>query len=69
MNYKNLIEALKPFGIIVIENRGKGSHRMLYQKSTRLNFPIKYHGRKTEYGKGYLSALKRRFNLPDDFSK
>jgi predicted RNA binding protein YcfA (HicA-like mRNA interferase family) len=67
MKYREIVKRLKPYGIVVIEKRGKGSHRMLYQPSTRLNFPIKYHGNNEDYGEGYISALKRKFNLPDDF--
>ncbi len=66
-NHKELLEALKPYGVIEIGKRGKGSERMLYQPETRLNHYIKYHGKNTEYGKRYIASLKRRFDLPNDF--
>jgi predicted RNA binding protein YcfA (HicA-like mRNA interferase family) len=64
--YKKLLDLLHPFGIIVIANRGKGSHRMLYQEETKSNFPVKYHGKNKPYGKGLLRAIIRKFKLPDD---
>jgi hypothetical protein len=67
--HKDLLSILKHYGITEIESRGKGSERMLYQESTRLNYPIKYHGKKTEHGDGIISAIKRKFNLPNDFDK
>lgn len=66
-NHKDLLKFLKKHNIIEIEKRGKGSERMLYNLKTKESMPIKYHGKKTEYGKGFLSTVKRRFNLPDDF--
>lgn len=68
-NHRKLLKFLKKFNIIEIEKRGKGSERMLYNPSTKESLPIKFHGEKTEYGKGYLNTVKRRFNLPDDFLK
>lgn len=31
------------------------------------HYPVKYHGENTELRKGFLKAVIRRFNLPDDF--
>jgi hypothetical protein len=67
--HKDLIQALKPYGIREIKKRGKGSERMLYQDRTHLNYPIKYHGKKTDYGDGIISAIRRKFGLPQDFDK
>jgi predicted RNA binding protein YcfA (HicA-like mRNA interferase family) len=62
-----LIKKLKKYGIIEIARRGKGSHRMLYQESTRKDYPIKFHGKNTEYSLPILKNIMRKFNLPDNF--
>ena len=64
--YRELVKKLQPLGIEVLVNRGKGSERMLYQKSTRFNYPIKYHGSGEEYSKETLKAIQRRFSIPDE---
>ena len=66
IRHDELIERLKRFGIIEYIKRGKGSHRMLYQESTRTNYPIKYHGKQTEYSKVVLLNIIRKFDLPKD---
>ncbi len=67
--HKDLLKLLEHYGITELVKRGKGSERMLYQESTNRNYPIKFHGKKTEHGDGVISAIKRRFNLPDDFDQ
>jgi predicted RNA binding protein YcfA (HicA-like mRNA interferase family) len=67
LKYKELIKRLEKYDIIVIKKRGKGSHRMLYQESTKLNYPIKCHNENQEYSIGTLKAIQRRFSLPDEF--
>jgi len=67
LKYRELVKRLKKHGIIVIKSRGKGSERMLYQESTRLNYPITCHGENHEYSIGMLKAIQRRFSLPNDF--
>ena len=67
LKYGQLIKKLKPFGIIVIEKRGKGSERMLYQEKTGLSFPITFHKKDHQYSIGLLKAMQRKFNLPKDF--
>jgi hypothetical protein len=56
--YKELIDILKPFGIRVIEKRGKGSERMLYQDATHLNYPIKYHKKTKNIIREFYPLLK-----------
>ncbi len=54
----------------VYAKKGKGSHRMIYHPNINgeeKSYPIKYHGKKTNVSKGTLSALKRRFDLPQGF--
>lgn len=53
---------------VVLVNRGKGSHRMIYHpniEGQKRSFPVPYH-RGKEIQRGLLKALIRRFNLPDD---
>ena len=66
LKFAELKKRLKPYGLEVITKRGKGSERMLYQKSTKFNFPIKYHGKNEEYSIGTLMAILRRFSLPKE---
>jgi len=53
---------------VFYEKRGKGSHRIIFHPNIdghKRSFAIPYHkGRDLQ--KGYLRALIRRFNLPDD---
>ena len=67
LKYRELVRLLKPHGIKVIVSRGKGSERMLYDPKRKLNYPIKHHGDNQELSIGMLKAIKRKFNLPDDF--
>lgn len=53
----------------VFESRGKGSERMIYHPNINgraESYPFKYHGKNTELGRGTISAIIRRFNLPRD---
>jgi len=65
IRHDELLKRIKKFGIIEYTKRGKGSHRMLYQESTRNNYPIKYHGKQTEYSKAVLKNIIRKFDLPE----
>ena len=67
LKYSQLLKRLKPYGIVVIEKRGKGSERMPYQEKTRLNYPITSHKKDHQYSIGMLKAIVRKFSLPDDF--
>ncbi|HEY3762283.1 MAG TPA: type II toxin-antitoxin system HicA family toxin [Verrucomicrobiae bacterium] len=52
----------------IFVNKGKGSHRMIFHPNIdgeRRSFPIPYHKGK-DLQKGYLRAMIRRFNLPND---
>lgn len=51
------------------EDRGKGSERMIYHPDIEgrpESFPVKCHGEGTELRKGVISAIIRRFRLPND---
>ncbi len=70
--YKELVKLLlkydKRFEIWV--NRAKGSERMIYHPDIQgrpQQYPVKYHGNKTEIRTGHLLAIIRRFRLPKDF--
>jgi hypothetical protein len=67
LKYRELVKRLKEHGIVVIEKRGKGSERMLYQASTGFDYPITCHNENQQYSIGLLKAIQRRFSLPDDF--
>jgi hypothetical protein len=67
MRHDELLKRLKRYGIIEMKHRAKGSERMLYQESTRNNYPIKYHGKNTEYSIAVLKNIKRKFDLPKEF--
>lgn len=48
--------------------RGKGSERVIYHPDIDglpRSFPVKYHGKNTELHKGVISAIIRRFSLPN----
>lgn len=52
----------------VFENRGKGSHRMIYHpdiSGQKASFPVPYH-KGQDLRQGILRALLRRFGLPHD---
>ena len=67
MRHDELINRLKKYGIVELKKRGKGSERMLYQASTKRNYPIKCHGKSTEYSVAVLKNIMRKFDLPEDF--
>ena len=50
------------------EKRGKGSERIIYHPDINgrpASIPVKCHDEGTELRKGIISAIIRRFNLPD----
>ena len=52
----------------VWKGRGKGSERMIYHPDIDgrpESFPVKYHGAGQELRRGVISAIIRRFKLPD----
>ena len=49
-------------------NRGKGSERIIFHPDVEgrpESFPVKCHGEGTELRRGVISAVIRRFKLPD----
>lgn len=69
--YRDLIKILQEYDprFEVSNSRGKGSDRMIFHPDVggqKRSYPIKCHGEGCELGKGAISALVRRFELPKD---
>lgn len=68
-----LIKRLKPFGVIALKKRGKGSEVVLLLPSAQGSnkgelFTIKNHGKQTDIYVPVINSLLRRFNIdPDAF--
>jgi len=73
LKFRELIEKLKPYDIVVMAKRGKGSELILLKPDSPgskqgLQFPIKHHGDGTEIYIPVINAVLRRFNInPDNF--
>jgi len=69
--YREVLKILRKHDADFAEwvKRGKGSERIIYHPDINgrpESFPIKCHGGGTTIGRGVLSALIRRFDLPRD---
>jgi predicted RNA binding protein YcfA (HicA-like mRNA interferase family) len=67
--FKELIKALRDYDkrFEVYEERGKGSHRMIYHPDILgrpVSFPIVCHGEGDEIDKKKIQGIVRAFNLP-----
>lgn len=75
LQFRELLERLKPYNIKVMTKRGKGSERILIQPSPDdprkgPQFPIKHHGQSTAISIPVVNAVLRRFNIDqEDFWK
>jgi hypothetical protein len=74
LKYYELIRRLKPYGIVELKNRGKGSERILLLPAAPgsrkgLQYPIKCHGKNTEISIPVINAVLRRFNITDFWDK
>lgn len=52
------------------EQQGKGSHRIIFHPDVDgrpEKYPVPFHGNNTDLKPGWISGLRRRFGLPDDF--
>jgi hypothetical protein len=68
LRYRELIERLRPHGIVAMVKRGKGSEVILLKPdapgSTKgAQYPIKHHGDGTEISIPVIIALLRRFGI------
>lgn len=55
---------------VVIPERGKGSERMLFHpdvNGSARSYPLPCHKDGAIVRRGHLPAIRRRFELPDDF--
>lgn len=67
---KELLSRLKPYGIVVMSKRGKGSEIILLKpeklgSSRGPQFPIKNHGPGTEISLPVVKAVLRRFEIDE----
>lgn len=70
LKLRELLKRLKPYGIISLEEKGKGSHRMLLKPTapgsmTGPQIPVKCHGMGTEISIPVIDAILRRFEIDD----
>ena len=70
-----LLKRLKPFGIVTLKRRGKGSERILLLPIEEGSLkgethPIKDHGEQTDIYGPVIGSILRRFKIdPDEFWK
>ena len=68
---RQLLQKLKPYGVISLKKRGKGSERILLKPNEPGSkkgpqFPIKDHGQSTEINAKVIDAIIRRFEIDED---
>jgi len=69
LKYRELLKHLKPYGVIQIVSRGKGSERILIRPikpgvMKGPQYPVKCHGLGTEIDDHVINAILRRFSIP-----
>ncbi len=69
LKYRELLKRLKPYGVIDVPARGRGSERILIRPNKPgvmkgPQYPVKCHGPGTEISIPVLKAILRRFNIP-----
>jgi hypothetical protein len=75
LKLSDLLKKLKPYGIVSLKKRGKGSELILLLPESEGSkkgqiFTVKDHGPQTNVYGPVIQALLRRFNIdPDDFWK
>lgn len=73
LKLRELLKKLKPYSIIVMPKRGKGSESILVKPKEPGShkgpqYPIKNHGQGTEISKQVIEAILRRFEIdPGEF--
>ncbi len=65
---RELIKRLKPYGVVVMKKRGKGSERILLLPNEPGSkqgpqYPIKYHGAGTEISDKVIDRILDRFGI------
>lgn len=69
LEYREVIRRLKEErpNLTVEKQRGKGSHRMVYDPDMGVHYPLPHHGDdKRRLQQGYLKDLIRLLDLPAD---
>lgn len=71
LRYRELLNRLKPFGIVERISRGKGSHRILLKpvkpgSMKGATYPVNYHGPRTEISVPMIKAILRKFGIPEE---
>lgn len=71
LQLRELLKRLKPFGIEVLEKRGKGSEIILLKPASPGSrkgpqYPLKNHGLSTEISMPVINAILRRFTINKD---
>jgi len=70
LKFRELKKRLKPYGVVVLKKRGKGSENIFLRPNDPKSkqgpqYPIKDHGKGTEISWQVIDALLRRFNITD----
>lgn len=70
LKLRELIKKLKKYGIVTLENRGKGSEIILLKpnepgSSKGPQYPLKNHGMGTEIAIPVIKAILRRFSIEE----
>lgn len=71
LKFRELVDKLKPYGIVVMAKRGKGSEVILLKPTEPgskkgAQYPIKHHGDSTELSIPVIKAALRRFGINQD---
>lgn len=68
LKYRQMLKAVRRYGINEDKSRGKGSHRMLIGvvAGSIRKFPIVCHNEGDELAAAYIRAIRRRFDLTPD---
>ena len=73
LKFREFLDRLKSYGIVVMAKRGKGSEVILLKPEAPgskrgLQYPIKHHGDGTELYIPVINAVLRRFGIkPEEF--
>ena len=70
-SYRELVKALRNHDSRFYEDKkqGKGSHRVIHHPDVNGRpelYSLKCHGEGDEVRKGHITAIRRRFELPND---
>ena len=68
LTYRNMLRAVRRFGVDENKKRGKGSHRLLVGivGGQIRRFPVPCHSEGDELSAAFIRAIRRRFELTPD---